>query len=687
MKKTGFGASSKRLRCDSLPVTHLVGLHDPRFRTGSEGEHTLRSSRCHSIRSHNGSISPGMRNRLWMMRRRNSFAHHRQHHHVTYSHTSSHSGSLIASNASSSAEQIDSDLSLSATSDGVLLDELSCSNTSPPSSFLSVQRNGSMTRHAKRYTGNWTSPIRERLETPPHDCICSSMCGQSHFSDAAGRFAISEQAPPPPEVDPPRNPLDLKCNREYVNTCYHAKARSLDENSCSSIQDSSLSSSPHQNSSSTKPECDSFSSASEPVQLEVPSFPDSSLPSTPKRRSPPVSPTTASSVNNPHPEEKFQEDNRYPHQKISPNPEPNLTSGSSFLSKITSSLTHSRDSPSDFEYTPMTSGSSELKSSIDGYVPMRSYPLRSTPKDIRGRRRSTPDVSGRNIGPSPPPCERNSTRSICNICRGCISTLSVKNPPCSKSPKPSLGQTTVTVASNESPNLAVSNPIDSARPAPPNGDFSRVSTLTPAEKSSHEDLNMDALQEEVSQMKLSLDQSNHSLADATKLSPYSTESADLNCDPIGYVPMNPINPGVPIFRKNVFNSILSVAESNKATPMYPHQRKDCTSASKNKRSRSFRSRRPKSLSFCRSGSLSKRNRKQIPVRDASPENRASPPPPPNRSCSPGGDYVNIDYKKALEQLNSGYVSKLTPTDGLPKSVRTEIDSNDAEYTAMSFNAF
>lgn len=657
MRKVGPAVSSKRLRCESLPATHFAGLHDPRFRTGSEGETTLRkSSRFNGNRSYTGSVSPAMRNRLHMMRRRNSFAHRRQ---QNNSHASSFSGSVIASSTSSSAEQLsnvstNSELSSLVSYDGINFDEFPVSCTPVSVGLQSTQRNGSISRHTKRYTNNWTSPIREGLESFQHTCSCSSNV-HSQFPESTSHFLMSsEKIPPPPDVDPPRVP------NNYANTFVHTRAQSLDENGTNSTSASSLSSSPNELISLFK------NSLTSNHQREDENHLVSSLPPTPKRQSPlTLYSATLISI-----ETKIQNNDQYPHQKISSNRQQASSTSSKSL----------RRNQSDLEYTPMSLGSVNTKIS-DGYVPMRSYSIRSNSQDIRYRRRSTPDVAFRNSVSTHPQIELNSVQSVCVNCRNCAQNT--KDGVGSSSAKFAICQTSTDLSLKR--NSICSNPTDSSHLAPPISESLRISTPSPTSKTVNENLDMNLLQDEISEIKNSLDEPRKDSPTSISKSTYPTPSSESVADLIGYLPMSPIIPGFQS-RKDVFNAILSVAESPKTIPMYPHQRKDRTFVSQDKPAKSHRSKRPRSLSFRKSGSFSRRNQKQKSISDA-PSEVVQSNSVLSGERSPGGDYVNIDFKKARDQVNNAYVLNLSHGGCRPSVSSRDIEPHDAEYTAMSYNAF
>ena len=94
--------------------------------------------------------------------------------------------------------------------------------------------------------------------------------------------------------------------------------------------------------------------------------------------------------------------------------------------------------------------------------------------------------------------------------------------------------------------------------------------------------------------------------------------------------------------------------------LYPHQRKDRTFITNSlERPKQWRNKRTKSLSSLRLGSSYAR--RSHSVKDRQTNNNAVEPgsssilAPSQTSRSPGGDYVNIDFRKAQKHFNCPHV--------------------------------
>ena len=428
---------NKRMRCDSMPAAHISGLSNSRFRTGSEGEHTLRRSpRNNSLRCRNGPSSPGMRNRLLKpLGRRNSFLHHHHHHHtshVIHNHISSVTCSCNTSSTESSSEHLNNivgypDFTSLMAYDSAAFEEFSNVHSPLQNGLRSIQRIKTINRPPSHFQDNWNPTVRESQ----HCSCCSVRNSQLSSYDDISRIPIRhEMAPPPPEIDPPHFPFNHSSSsnavHEYVNYSPPSRTNSVEESENCSTPASSLSSSPRQASSilqASEPNNEDFHSSGEPCSekdCEEQALSTPPAPSSPKSQSPlPTDEVT-------HPDEYTAmnyDGSFYPHQL-----KPILQPKNTFLSKVASFAglsSHSRSSSAtdDAEYTPMAA-TYDLKltspsSIVEGYVPMRSF-VRSVPQDIGSRRKSMPDTGyrySRTHRSSPPlPDDLASCQHFCQDC-------------------------------------------------------------------------------------------------------------------------------------------------------------------------------------------------------------------------------------------------------------------------------
>ena len=667
--------SSKRIRCDSMPAPHVAGLNDSRMRTGSEGEHTLRRpTRGNSTRSHSGSSSPGMRSRLLRLHGRRSsfvFRSHLHHHHhvahVSHNYTWSYSEGGNLSSTESSSEQLNNlvgmgDFSALLPYDGASADDFldHGQNVLPCS-----QRSNSICRRSKHHQGNWTPPIQESSECR---CRCGSHC-QTQVSrlpphnDGNGLIQLHpELVPPPPDIEPPQNPNKLSAHsavQEYNNYSSYFRTQSFDETTVCSTDISSLSSSPRQTQS--KHEEYGIPGERTSVHDSEEHLAPTSQSASPKQQSPICASSESPLSQDDYTLMNYNGPPRYPHQSI---PATKPKNSSSILSKVASFTGLSPSSKiqaTDQEYANVSASSSDFKTSSchsrDGYVPMRCFSVRSMPRDINSRRRSMPDTSyrggfSRNHRASPPTNE-SLTHAIGQGCHDCAA---MQKRPCNKAHsyssqsslnKSSTCQNCLDETKGEVP---VKKDALQSHLSPPSND-SRISTPSPTSKCQDNAFNLHALNREVQEIDKTIHNSKCDLSDGN-LSTVSSPSDSGN--DVGYLPMNPAYPGMNGFVRK----ILSVAESqaSPSTALYPHQRTAATLDRPNK----SRSKKPKSLSFRHSGSFSRRSTllKQKSSNDLSD---AIGFPLNSSSRSAGGDYVNIDFKKAQEQLHCPYVLNLSPS--------------------------
>ncbi|CAK8698201.1 unnamed protein product [Clavelina lepadiformis] len=409
-------SSSKRVRCDSLPAPHVVGLNDSRLRAGSEGEHTMkRPSRFSGLHDTNGSISPGMR-RFHHSSKRGTYICNHHHPNITHTHTVSLPGSCNNSSAASSTEHLNAGFIsnsefLSAYSNGgAPLTPLTQSPVvgehqtedfvgghSPTQGYMQLSTQQRL-RCQKTYQNNGRSMTPEfPTQSNPtihedsaahnycHNCLSHipSCAYNEYYYQQRVQVLPFEPAPPPPNVQPP--PLgptttSASFNHEYTNVPAHSRAPSLDDNLSCGTATSSLSVSPQQmvnfaqnadaseyvpmsSHVDTRTSIDALGIESQCSSQED----DGSLSDTPTSSSPKSSQPVESFPSTLNEYATMNSDNSftYPHQKMSNTNHRSHTS-QSFLSKIYSTLAsggslspssnspgHGRGTPPSADYTPM----------------------------------------------------------------------------------------------------------------------------------------------------------------------------------------------------------------------------------------------------------------------------------------------------------------------------------------------
>ena len=670
----------KRIRCESMPASHVSGSKISRLRTGSEGEHTLRRpARINSLRCHNGLSSPGMRSRVLKQGRRSSFLHHhQQYHHVTqviHKPLSSYSGSCNASSTESSSEHLNSivgytDFSSLIAYDGAVMDEIVSCHSPFQNGVHCLGGNKPKPRRPNHYHENWSAPIQESQSSRLHCTCCASHFSCSQLTvDEMSRMFRSDFAPPPPEMDPPHNPFiqSSSAPHDYENFSIPSRTHSIDENESCSEATSSLSSSPRQISALPPTQNCEISSTEHPSEQNHEDHFATPSSSSPKRQSP-VTLSSGPSVSDDYTPMSSENSHKYPHQTMTTT-QPKA-SNSSIFSKFASFAgfsNHSRSSSAslDSEYTPMASGLSGCKASqpslSEGYVPMRPFMVKSMPQDVGGRRMSMPDTTyrhptGRGHRSSPPLCnEAPPCQHGCQVGYEYLQKRHYKTP-IQHMQSNNLKQCSDSLNEPRAEEEK-SDGINSGHLAPPLSEGCRISTPSPSNKTNDE-INLQPLHQEVQEIDKNMNSSQTDLNDcSSSVSSLADSVNDIN----GYLPMSPVNPALNghIARKGVFNSILSVAENHNqsaSVPLYPHQRKDraFVANSLDQPGKPVLKKRPKSLvGFRRNSSFSRRaqSMRQRSLNNGSPEPSSAPIYPSTSCRSPGGDYVNIDFKKAQDQSN------------------------------------
>ena len=655
-KATGAHSLSKRLRCDSMPASRASCLNNSRLRTGSEGEHTLRRpSRHNSLRCHNGSTSPGMRSRLLKLpSRRSSFLHHPHHHPglVVHKPVVSFSCSCNTSSNESSTEHLNNivgytDFSSLMAYDSAALEEFLNGNSTIQNGFHPGHRK-SQNRPANHYQENCIFSVPEGRH-----CSCCSAHNSQLSVDDISRIPIRhEMAPPPPEIDPPHHPFisSSAAANDDANLSITPKPESVGESENFSSPPSSVSSRPSTpalQAAEFSDECNPSMENSE-RDCKRQSACISPLSSSPQSRSPPPPPNdTSPNV----PDEYTPMNNNcslYPHQ-IVPSSQQKV-SNASFLSKVASFTgfsSHSRSSSfaGDQEYTPMAAPISDTKitsppTTVEGYVPMKPF-VKSIPQDIGSRRKSIPDTSYRQSRLHRSSPTLNDELATCQpFCQQCYDRarrqyMSQSPAASAVSPKSCLDS-----INNLQEDIEKSIGINSGHLAPPISDYPGISSSNFVSK------------EEL----LSLQQLHHEIVEVEKCSHPSNSNISISSNEIGgYLPMNSVNPVLNGHaRKGLCNSPSASENHGQAGALYPHQRKDRTfSTNSLERPKQTRNKRAKSFSSLRGGSC----RRTQSVRDKSANKHsfesgdASIFSPPQSSRSRGGDYVNIDFRKAQEHLN------------------------------------
>ena len=402
----GMGkVSNNRLRCDSLPVTNLGAANDPRLRTGSEGEHTMKKPpRICNIRSGSGSSSPGMRNRKLIHHagsKRNTFGHYQQTshpHNVSHAHSASLSGSCNGSSPTSSMEC----LSISSTTtDPSTLNSSGyyCASSRPTSTLSTLASDCTLTSNfaSKETMLSDSTDIQDNQSFPLYEVTTGSYerhyCTQcfAHIpyfdtrNETVYPFFTSELAPSPPDTEPPHPIFTASSSStpDYVNIAVHSRAQSADENMSTDTAFSSLSASPQGSVGLYSSQIFGPKTNSEILSSKIHAGASSESP-------------TDEYTNM----ESSNKGGKYPHQKMPGVFQKQSSSVLARLASITGVTSESRKKITNYteiDYTPMTptatTSSKTAPTTTKDYVPMRSFIAKhSTPQDIRYRRRSIPDA-------------------------------------------------------------------------------------------------------------------------------------------------------------------------------------------------------------------------------------------------------------------------------------------------------
>ena len=694
----GMGkAPNNRIRCDSLPVTNLGGGNDSRLRTGSEGEHTMKKPpRICNFRTSSGPASPGMRSRKLVHHSKRGYHQPTQHlHNVSHTHSASLSGSCNGSSPTSSTECLS--ISSNTTESLALSSSAYYSTGSRPTPPLSNASDGTLAANpANKETV--LSDLAELQGFPPQDVTgsyerhyCTSCFAHIPYFDSRNEtvyaFFSAELAPSPPDIAPPHPVIAASPTNgpEYVNISVHSRTQSADEYMSTDTAFSSLSASPqasnlsnHQTKRSSS-EIYALKNNSGEADISLDEY---------------TSMDTSNSAG------------RYPHQKkfgSVQKPNPSLISRIASITGV-SSESRKKSIAVETDYTPMipttTPSSKTLIAPVHDYVPMRSFVAkRSNPQDIR--RRSIPDSYPRHSAgssrSSPPydfsPGEKfyESGSIMQNLCYECQRNQKMlKNddyaeviPGSARSDSGfSLHPKTDSLdkpQSSDPPQLHVTHPEDSK----------------PCAEKTTESISLQSLQNEVPQI------NNYSMNDANSSSFSSSpvDAVEIN----GYLPMNPLS-GQSNRSKTVMSDILSVAENQSTSnaalspPQYPHQkRSESNTNSLDRRKKSPRIKRLQLSSRTFSNGSTRRSqslRQPRSSNDVTPEGprstfaplitrakASSLTPPP----SPAGEYVNIDYAKAQEQLKLNSPHLVHSDSEGADATSTQIN-DDSEYTEMNYNA-
>ena len=682
--------ANNRLRCDSLPVWHAGDGSDPRFRTGSEGEHTMKKPH----RGKSGASSSAGRLMLSHNKRLNHHFYHYYNHSYYHSHAASLSGSCNGSSPTSSSEYLNVNPnvteSLTSTSnphmqnptapdDSQNDDYASILPHSDKSQYSSSKEAG--LNELSEYQDSHFSTYVGAGRYDSHYCSnCFAHIPYSHLRNNIS-FLTTERAPSPPDVDPPSNPCVVSPSSnesEYVNTAVHSRDHSMDESLSCDTAFSSLSASPQQlflnsnyfgNITFAK---NKMSPQSEPIS------------SSPKSH---LNAAELSSADEYTVMDLSSSNSKYPHQNLS---ETIQKQSSSIFSKlalktIASESRKKCQTLDDSDYTVMASAVSTAKVQAinkHDYVPMRSFmSQQSMPQDICYRRRSIPDLPHRasnssSYRSSPPygfsPGEKfyelGTAQSLCQDCQ-----LQLQNHRSSK-PEDTHDNEMLDIAQSDSGLKLPPAEANTSSECKVAKDLvqSPVVHVTVADEApnpvtvndDNQDLKLQSLQVEIQQI------SNGSSEEGNLLSVSSIPMEHGANEVNGYLPMNPINghkKRKPVVVKTSTNNNNRKNPSSAAlTPQYPHQIKGtkakCVTNSLDRPKRSPRSKRHKTISSLRSTSNGTARRTQSLRHSSKTSHEAlgeandvfntakSPLPIP-----PGGEYVNIDFAKAQEQLDSPHI--------------------------------
>ena len=662
----GVSVSNNRNRCDSLPISQMQGTNDPRFRTGSEGEHTMKKPpRFDTIRSRNCSTLRG-RSRLAPSKRS---SHVYQQFYLGLSHGASLSGSCNGSSSASSAEHLN----------------IGCS----PSEFipsLHVMNNNSV--QTPTLSGDeYVSVAGSRQESPLLDCettkarandvdYCLFSNGvlehNSRFcTKCFARFPyITELAPPPPSENPPHIPNTLYDAHEYVNFSAHSRAQSADE---SYNWESLLSSSPHH------PSCSP--TAKQPIAMKK-NNPSSTATSVYQNVLTSVPPTSAT-------EKCSSRTGKYPHQKTSTNSQKGsnwIFTKVAMIAGVTTDF-RKKNNLTDIDASSTTAPSTNsddtslLKPDTSSYyVPMRPFtPKQSTPQDICNRRRSIPDGSNNastsssyrslpfhEISPPTPFQElSNSGYSLCSECQSqlqCCKNFSNEDistviPNDTEAYDNCLTLTNDNVCGKflqSSPNVNLTTAAT----------ISNISTKTSVTESLSKSHSTHSFHEENFQNKNGVISINGS----------PSGLGFTGIEEKGYLKMKSTNGQST--RKNMAATFAVPAPDNdtnripSASLQYPHHKKGATlctaefpldrtkKSPRNSRLKTMGSRQLNSFNLTKRSQSCRHANKSLNGKMGDLSNSTThavdfPKTPP---LSPGGEYVHIDFKKAQEQKNSPYIA-------------------------------
>jgi len=680
-KAPGTSSSSKRIRCDSLPGTHVAGLHHSRPRTGSEGEHTMkRPTHLNSFRSPYGSHSPGVQRFL----KKRCHARHC----VNHIHTSSFSSSCQSSSEASSTEQLNINHSWDSSPYSLLANGAAVGQASDLAARDSAER--SITPDQNLPTSSAPPVHLEDLSVGYRYCPNCSIPLHSHpVCDAF--FNPVEQAPPPPNEQAPSIPLGVSSHTpEYVNFPVHSRTHSLDDSLSHSTAASSLSTSPQQHSLFQLSADHQNFPASKPITCV------SHSPSHPALSDQGSCSSSAGTAHEDYTLMDCESVNKYPHHISSSQRQPH--SGSTIIAKLvsfTNSMTSSGVTSASTDqassvYTPMTAATSSPHSGAESvppaksssYVFMRSFTLPSAPQDIEKRRRSVPANLSRNgsalngslsvYGHSPDKYSAGS--APCSFCAGsdsvgtrpgdgncCFRPSQSPHSSCQVKLPESCGGGDVADSCSGDPSVGGEQHVTT----PPVNDEQRLSATRPLATSNYLDMRP----------------INAGLHDVTDAVQKSKSASDHDADGKevsnnGYLPMSRLPAGNAANVRRALstapNDYMCGQPKPVVPPQYPHQRRDSahnknlSTNSLDRSKRSHKSKRPTSLAFRQSiggGVMARRTQslRHHSKKAAAPEQTQTvlatvgPEPP-----SPvGGEYVNLDYTKAQMQSSSPHVISVT----------------------------